>query len=152
MKHTSIKLSEIKNNNYVLTPSFYLRNQKRKIKVRFNLGKGENYMKWKIEYYFGSKVVKYLSPEERFIMINCKLKNNRSKAEKIFNGETKSVCAWVLCENIEFLKEKEINEKLEKINYNPKKNPFWYNETGKDIDNLEINEIYSINKNLYIKK
>ena len=53
-----------------------------KIKVRFNLGRGKNYMKWKVQYPSGN--VEYFNPSDvQLILKNCQLKNNRKTAEKI---------------------------------------------------------------------
>ena len=55
---------------------------KEMIKVRFNLSRGANYMKWKVEYPDGTK--EYLSPEtHRLIMTKALLKNYKKTAQKI---------------------------------------------------------------------
>jgi hypothetical protein len=72
----------------------------RRIKVRFSLQRGENYMKWRV---IGSDgVVTYYSPcDVQLIMRGCTLRNNKKLATKIFNGEsTKVVCAWILCNDL----------------------------------------------------
>ena len=74
----------------------------KRIKVRFNLGRGKNYMKWKIQYPNGN--ILYYNPSEvQFVMTNCQLRNYKKVAEKIFNGGNKVVCAWVLCEEINII-------------------------------------------------
>ena len=74
----------------------------KKIKVRFNLGKGKNYMKWKIQ--DSNNNISYVSPDDtNLLMFNCQVKNNRKTAEKILNGEHKTVCAWILCDEINFV-------------------------------------------------
>ena len=72
----------------------------RRIKVRFSLQRGENYMKWKVINSDGTTT--YYSPcDVQMIMRGCTLKNNRKLSEKIFNGtSTKNVCGWILCESI----------------------------------------------------
>ena len=76
----------------------------KKIKVRFNLGRGENYMKWKVEYPNGWS--KYFAPtENQLILKGCQLKNSRTTAMKILNGQHKVVCAWVLCDEIEIIQD-----------------------------------------------
>jgi hypothetical protein len=136
---------------------------KRKIKVRFNLGRGENYMKWKIEYpntinNMKKNIVEYLSPEDvQLVLHNCMLKNNRKVADKIFNGENKSVCAWIMCESISInhlhLKTDEQEHLFDKpisLKYNPRKNPFWSNAKNENLDNTEHEKIYSIKSELFI--
>ena len=129
---------------------------KRKIKVRFNLGRGKNYMKWKIE--SKSSGVEYHSPENiQFVMKNCILKNNRKVADKILNGENKSVCAWIMCESIsiysvplEIEQQEHLFDKPIGLKYNPRKNPFWTNAKNENLDNTEYEKIYSIKSELFI--
>jgi hypothetical protein len=112
-------------------------------KVRFHLGLGENYMKWQIIYY---------DPNEyKLQLLNCKLKNKKSVAKKIFKGENKTVCAWVECQNLHILPNFFEIPTNEKIKYNPKKAPYWQDDRGKNIDNKNFDMIFSDNKNLYSK-
>ena len=125
-----------------------------KIKVRFNLGRGKNYLKWKIESKSG---VEYHYPADvQLILHNCILKNNRKTAEKIFNGMNKDVCAWVLCESITIKHKDNVNsyhdfEKVwvkDKLSYNPRKQPYWvYN--GFEADNEKFEKIVSVDYGLY---
>lgn len=118
-----------------------------KIKVRFNLGKGKNYMKWKI---WSKSGVEYHSPcDVQLIMHNCQLKNNRKTAEKIFNGMNKDVCAWVVCDSITIRHEN--FEKVwfkDKLSYNPRKNPYWC-WNGFEADNDKFVKIVSCDYGLY---
>ena len=60
------------------------------IKVRFNLGKGPNYMKWKIQYPSGA--VEYCDPATSHIILKgCTLKNNRKTAEKIMKSVNEAI-------------------------------------------------------------
>ena len=127
----------------------------KKIKVRFNLGRGENYMKWKIEYPSGQ--VSYYSPTSiQLILKGCTLKNGRKTALKIFNGENKTVCAWVLCEDIKvcysrFEQFDDMN--LPRLKYNPKKLPFWVMDNSDQcIDGHKFEEIGSVDSKLFITK
>ena len=77
------------------------------IKVRYNLGRGVNYMKWKVTY--GDKAASYYEPTLfNLRMKNCVLKNNKTTATKIFNGENKTVCAWITCNEIDIIPVKDI--------------------------------------------
>lgn len=119
----------------------------KKIKVRFNLGRGKNYMKWKIESKSG---VEYHYPcEVQLIMYGCQLKNNRKTAEKIFNGMNKDVCAWVLCDSID-IKFDNFNKVWvkDKLSYNPRKQPYWV-WNGFEADNEKFEKIISIDYGLY---
>jgi hypothetical protein len=147
-----------------------------KIKVRYNLGRGKNYMKWKIESKSG---VEYHSPQDvQLIMHNCILKNNKKLAKRIYEGENKSVCSWIICESIQInyfqplvngfknkvlisgltndtmAFEKEWIEKSPQLKYNPKVFPYWQVDIGGkmieySLDDISFQEITSIGKNLY---
>ena len=129
----------------------------KKIKVRFNLGRGENYMKWKIEYPSGQ--VLYYSPTDiQLILKGCTLKNGRKTAHKIFNGENKTVCAWVLCDDITvrysgFEQFDDPELKLSRLKYNPKRLPFWtMNDDDRSVDGVTIDEIATVDSKLFITK
>jgi lipopolysaccharide biosynthesis glycosyltransferase len=58
------------------------------IKIRFNLGKGKNFMKWKVQYTDGT--IEYHSPADvQLLMHDCTLKNHKKTAQKIFDGAKK---------------------------------------------------------------
>ena len=121
------------------------------IKVRFNLGRGKNYLKWKIQYTDGR--IEYHSPTEvQLIMGGCKLKNHKKVAEKIYGGGEKVVCAWVLCDSIEvktngFIPYDTLS--VNRVRYNPRVTPNWVLD-GVIIDNCEFNKIASIDSQLWI--
>ena len=119
-------------------------------KVRFNLGKGENYMKWKIEYNTGR--VEYHHPADvQLILRDCTLKNNRRAAQKIFTGETtKVVCAHVLCKEVEILTEDFQPETTACLKYNPRVLPYW-NLDGVNVDGNEYKELFTVDYKLYLK-
>jgi hypothetical protein len=126
------------------------------IKVRFNLGRGKNYMKWKIQYPTG--VVEYHSPTDtQLVLKGCTLKNSRITADKIFNGQHKSVCAWVLCEDVEVKLSNftpyDIGQNP-RLKYNPKLKPYWVLEslTDNNVDNTYFKEIGSVDYKLFVTK
>lgn len=126
---------------------------KRNIKVRFNLAKGKHYMMWKVEGPFG---INYYSPSSiQLVLKGCKLKNSRKTAQKIFEGDYKSVCAWILCEDINIIrsdfKQYDVMNTV-KLKYNPKDNPFWtLGNTAQNIDGNEYTEIFSVDYGLYVE-
>lgn len=118
-------------------------------KVRFNLGRGENYRKWQVREKEGNKLVGHYNPEKCHIkMIGCTLKNNKTTAEKIFKGARKSVCAWIECENLT-VGYYEPYKYTEQIKYNPKEAPYWTDRGGKDIDGQRLNELITIGKKVF---
>ena len=122
----------------------------KKIKVRFNLGAGKHYMKWKIE---GPLGVEYHDPNKvQLVMYNCKLKNNKKTAQKIFDGTHKTVCAWILCDSVDInyldTPHYETKSGLNQIKYNPRVAPNWVlNECN--YDNFTIPKIISVGNKLF---
>lgn len=120
-----------------------------KIKVRFNLGRGKNFMKWKVEADGRSE---YYSPEEyNLFMYGCQLKNQRSTAEKIHQGAEKSVCAWILCDSIMLGQNVELPEANTRLTYNPRVRPNWM--AGDTVaDNQQFEHIWSDGRKLFTNK
>ena len=121
----------------------------KRIKVRFNLGQGPNYMKWKVEYPDGR--TEYHHPTDiQLIMEGCQLKNYRKTAQKIFAGANKTVCAWVLCESLEIRTERFIKDRQEKrVRYNPRVTPNWMYK-DEIADGKTFERLYSVDYGLYV--
>lgn len=121
---------------------------KRPYKVRFNLGAGKNYMKWKVE---GPEGVAYYAPDEvQIIMINCQLKNQRKTAEKILDGAHKTVCAWIKCGGLTVMKEKVFREGSGlQLKYNPRVLPHWFTNEGENADNMTATTVFSSGRKLF---
>lgn len=123
----------------------------KKIKVRFNLGAGKNYMKWKVESPSG---ISYHDPNEvQLVLAGCTLKNRRSTAQKIFNGTHKTVCAWILCDSISINYLDHPNHRMapnfdKQLKYNPRVAPNWV-LNDENVDNTNLNHVYSVNNKLY---
>ena len=127
-----------------------------RIKVRFNLGRGANYMKWKVQYPNG--LVEYHNPSEtQLILKGCQLRNHKGVAKKIFDGANKTVCAWVLCDEIEIIRLTTTNYlktflkfdlMFDRIKYNPRVKPNWLLNDN-IVDNEFINSIGSVDSGLY---
>lgn len=127
----------------------------KRIKVRFNLSRGKNYMKWKVQYPSGE--VEYCSPTDTQLLLKgCELKNNKKTAEKIFRGEHKTVCAWILCDDIEIrfgsFGRYDINPENLSLSYNPRVKPFWVLNKMVPADGFKFNEIASVDYKLYVLK
>ena len=118
-------------------------------KVRFNLGRGKNYMKWKITYPSGA--VRYYEPDAvTLYMFSCRLRNQKGAAKKIFDGANKTVCAWIECQDLEISKDVRPNhrEHHEPIMYNPRKQPYWTFK-GDNADGMKFDTINTIGRKLY---
>ena len=122
------------------------------IKVRFNLGAGKNFMKWKIERPDGE--ISYHSPDEvQLVMHKCVLKNQNATALKIFQGANKTVCAWILCESIEILTPG-VSTHLQdskRVSYNPRLAANWMYR-GFVADGMRFNKLVSSGNKVYIKQ
>ena len=119
------------------------------IKVRFNLGRGKNYMKWKVQHPDGA--VEYHSPSDvQLLMHECTLKNNKSTAQKIFDGGEKVVCAWILCKSIAIKREEFIQVDLsgERVRYNPRVTPHWM-LNGENVDGMSVDKLVSVDFGVY---
>lgn len=122
-----------------------------KIKVRFNLSAGKNFMKWKVEY--PNKAVMYYHPDEvKITMLGCQLKNHKATANKIHNGAHKTVCAWVLCDSLYLSSSAGGIPKnvVKQLKYNPRVLPHWADDDGNNLDNTKHQMIVSQGKNLFL--
>lgn len=122
---------------------------RRRTRVRFNLGKGKNYMKWRVLRPDGS--VEFLDPNEvQLVMIDCTFKNSKKAAQKIFDGANKTVCAWILCERLEITWPKGFSDNEDvPARYNPRVAPNWQ-VMGTDVDGRETQVLHTIGKHVYI--
>jgi hypothetical protein len=89
-------------------------------------------------------------------MKTCQLKNNKKTAEKIFNGEHKTVCAWILCEDIQVVYDKfkqlDVDPSNIQLKYNPRITPNWVLNKMTDADGFKFNEIGTVDYKLYVTK
>lgn len=117
-------------------------------RIRFNLGRGQNYLKWKI-LNTKTKEVIYLDPKDTsLILYNAKLCNNRVAAERIYKGHSKYVCAWIECEEIDF-KGKFVTYDSDGLYYDPKYKPFWSDNRSNNIDGKVYDKIYVDYRSVY---
>lgn len=101
-------------------------------KLRFNLGAGKNFLKWKLTYPNGD--VAYFEPSEvQFTCDNAKLVNQKSAATKIFEGANKTVCAWIKADYISITNMDLPPYVMHRVSYNPRVTPNWvYAELNAD--------------------
>ena len=112
-----------------------------KYKVRFHLGKGKNFRHFQVTTPDGTR--SFYNPEDYFlVMKNARLHNNCKVAERIHSGSNKTVCSWIICDDVE--RESVLThlfnpEKVPKgtdhieLKYNPRENPHWL-ENGENVD------------------
>lgn len=123
---------------------------RKRIKVRFNLGKGQNYMKWKVEYPDGN--VEYHRPTDvQLVMTDCILRNHRKTAQKIYAGGEKVVCAWILCGDIQIRTGGFISDNENRVRYNPRVQPNWV-LNGEIVDGRKFDEVFSVDYGIYVQQ
>ncbi len=104
-------------------------------RVRFHLANGPNKYRWQVR---TGDDVSYYDPEDVILeMKNAVLRNQRGTAERILNGENKTVCAWVECDRVVAIpKGEDAAPRPESLcQYNPKRRANWFDEFNADIDN-----------------
>jgi hypothetical protein len=126
---------------------------KRRIKIRFHLGAGENFKKWRIEN-IDTGDVDFIDPNDYSLRLeNCKLYNQRGSADKIYSGDNKTVCSWIMASKCAIIIPCEINIPGELVvAYNPRIKPYWRDDKGNNIDKKEFSILETIGRMLYINK
>jgi hypothetical protein len=116
------------------------------VKIRFNLGAGPYYKKWKVE--FESGMAEYFEPSRvSLVMKNCRLKNRPGSAQKIFDGHQKFVCAWIECDSFEL--REPLSLTCEEVKYNPRVQPHWtLNEIN--VDDARFEELTTSGRTVFI--
>jgi hypothetical protein len=116
------------------------------IRVRFNLGAGPRYKKWKIEW--PDKGVEYLEPAHVSLqMRGCVLRNRAASARKIFEGHSKFVCAWIECESITITDPVTVDGP--QVKYNPRVSPNW-ELAGSNVDGSQFNQLITNGRSVFI--
>lgn len=121
-------------------------------RVRFHLGAGENFRKWQVRHPDGSKT--YHDPETHCILMrDCYLRNSRKVAERIHAGANKTVCAWVLCREIDIREHSRgacgpVPSQPTEVKFNPRVMPHWHDANGTNLDGTKFNAIVSMDRQL----
>ncbi len=118
-------------------------------KLRYNLGRGKNYKKWKL--INPDKTIQILDPlKVNILLMNVTLCNNKKAALDIYNGANKRVCSWIQAEEV--LISNKIDETLElkhKLSYNPRVNPYWVCD-NKDCDNNYFESVITKENQVFV--
>jgi hypothetical protein len=132
-----------------------MKQKKKRFQVRFHLGKGANYMCWQVKDN-RNKGVEYYAPSNVSLeLTNCTLRNSVPTAMKIFNGQSKTVCAWVECDMIDVHYKKSPSfskpniRNMDKYKYNPKKHMHWFTKRNNNADNKDLKKMHTNNRALY---
>jgi len=119
-----------------------------KYKVRFHLGRGENFMKWQVRD-LETGEVNYYDPDNMHLSMHvCKLGNKPSVATKIFNGENKTVCAWVWCDKVIAYHNPQ-HRVGKQYRYNPRRNPHWHSSDEYNLDNCEVLRLTTMGRGIF---
>lgn len=121
---------------------------KRKFKIRFHLGKGENYMNWRIEDITNKKVWFFDPSEFEAVIINGKLYNQKSAANKINQGSNKTVCAWIMAEDVVMYSTENLWMRGQ-VSYNPRVMPHWIDNNGNNADKLEFERMHIVERKIF---
>ena len=134
-----------------------------KYKVRFHLGKGENFRHFQITFPDGRR--KFYDPEFTIIrMKNARLYNNCKVAEMIYKGRNKTVCSWIECDEVEtesplarLFGDHPVspqallaNPDRVELKYNPRKNPHWL-ENGKNVDFKCYSRLFTTEDRVFVE-
>jgi len=127
-------------------------------KVRFHLKTGKHFKHWQVTE-LSTKSISYYDPDKfNLTLLNVKLINKPSVANKIYTGGHKTVCAWCLCESVTVTRVDHLKTLegclggLNEVMYNPRVAPNWVNNSGGNIDGSFYSELVSIGNKLYITK
>jgi hypothetical protein len=119
------------------------------IKVRFHLGRGANFMNWQVK--IGDMVMYYDPKDVTIIMGDAVLMNQRNVAQRIHDGDNKTVCAWICCHNILISPANENDNTYgEEIMFNPRIFPYWINGSKKNVDKQKYKQLITDGKRIFV--
>ncbi len=125
----------------------------KRYRVRFHLARGDNYMKWQV-FDKQNNTKEYLDPDSKSVlMTNCELGNHPTVAKKIYDGENKTVCAWVACDHVDVFDRKgafhPAVKNMTHYKYNPKKNPHWFTDNHPNMDGKKLGIMMTHKRGVY---
>jgi len=127
-------------------------------KIRFHLGRGDNFMKWQVKTLVNGDPtnysVQYFEPEEyQLAMFDAKLRVQLGTSKKIHEGACKTVCAWVECENLQILGTADWvkpNVSDFYVRFNPRHNPNWVDEGHNIMNDEEYSLVVTQDRSLFV--
>ena len=122
---------------------------RRKFKIRYHLGRGENYMKWRVEDVTTKTVDFYDTDGFSMLAVGVKLHNQPATADKIHNGANKTVCAWIMASKVTFNPARQ--PKGIQVSYNPRVSPNWRDQEGNNVDKTQHRFAYINNKKIIVE-
>ncbi len=117
--------------------------------IRFHLGrenKGQNFMKWRVKNLLTGKI-EFFDTTVSLTLTNCVLCNNKKQALKIFDGGSKTVCAYIKCESVVV---GDFGGAIP-LYFNPRVVPWWCDGDGKDLDGKFFGELGTLGRNIFKK-
>lgn len=132
-----------------------MKKKKKRFQVRFHLGRGANYMCWQVKDN-RNKGIEYYAPSTCSLeLTNCTLRNSPSTAMRIYNGNAKTVCAWIECDMVDVNYKKDPSftrppiKNMDKYKYNPKKHMHWFTKRNNNADDKNLKKMHTNNRSLY---
>lgn len=119
-------------------------------KIRFHLGRGENFMKWQVKH---QNVTAYHDPESyQLAMFNAKLRVQLGTSKKIHDGACKTVCAWIECDEYQVLSKSKMKPNATDfyVRFNPRHNPNWQDMHNNIINEEEYSLIVTDDRSLFV--
>jgi predicted ATPase len=125
-------------------------------KIRFHLGRGENFMKWQVKTLVsdGSDLIQYFEPNEyQLAMFDAKLKVQLGTSKKIHDGACKTVCAWVECKELQVLGTADLVKPCENdyyVRFNPRNNPNWTDRYSNIMNDEKFEILMTDNRSIFV--
>ena len=128
----------------------------RSFRLRYHLAQGPNFMKWQLRNK-SEGILDYFDPNEFvYTCVGAKLNNSVRTAQKIFDGDNKTVCSWISYSDFGGVNQtlenfKDLEGRVTRISYNPRVAPNWMSHDLPDenLDGFE-GDVMIINKSLYV--
>ena len=123
----------------------------KKFTIRRHLSKGQYFGFFQVRGYITDskqgEVLFYVNPEtQNLVMQDCILHNKVNQSIKIFEGQNKRPCAYIICGKVE-VKDATRVEGI-KVSYNPKKSPNW-TINNKPSNFAKVNKIETFGTKLF---